>query len=347
MPKLSPDAIVRLFYSYSHKDADHRCEMEKSLALLEKQGLLHQWSDREILPGQHISKEIRAKMAQANVIVFLLSPDFIASEECRKEWDYAESLSDNGELAFRIPIIVRDCAWKDMLGGDDLKALPDDGTAVSHYTHKDTAWHEVYKGIKAVANELKQTFSPREEFLREIQDTEFISNERIKLEESFVFPRMTRNDLKVSGQPTPNTTISNQEQLLNIRYSLVHGQEKSGKTALARYLYLSLVAESKPVLFVDVSQSTVTPKDSFLKGRYQSQFHGDYSLWVEQSNKTLIVDNMTSDRRAIELRTLRDSSFSSLVTRLGCLRTWRDPAGSYPGTGRVSWMRLTLLEPSV
>ncbi len=255
-------------------------------------------------------------MAQANVIVFLLSPDFIASEECRKEWDYAESLSDNGELAFRIPIIVRDCAWKDMLGGDDLKALPDDGTAVSHYTHKDTAWHEVYKGIKAVANELKQTFSPREEFLREIQDTEFISNERIKLEESFVFPRMTRNDLKVSGQPTPNTTISNQEQLLNIRYSLVHGQEKSGKTALARYLYLSLVAESKPVLFVDVSQSTVTPKDSFLKGRYQSQFHGDYSLWVEQSNKTLIVDNMTSDRRAIELIALARNIFDRIIIAL-------------------------------
>ena len=255
-------------------------------------------------------------MAQANVIVFLLSPDFIASEECRKEWDYAESLSAEGGLAFRIPIILRDCAWKDMLGGDDVKALPDDGTAVTNYTSKDTAWLEVYEGIKTVVNELKQTFSPREEFLREIKDTEFISNERIRLEESFVFPRMTRNDLKVSNQPTSSTTISDQDQLLSIKYSLVHGQEKSGKTALARYLYLSLVAESKPVLFVDVSQSGVTPKDSFLKGRYHSQFHGDYSLWVQQSNKTLIMDNMTSDRRAIELIALARKIFDRIIITL-------------------------------
>ena len=74
MPKRSPDTTARLFYSYSHEDAKHRCDMEKSLALLKKQDLLHQWSDREILPGQRISREIRAKMVQANIIVFLLSP---------------------------------------------------------------------------------------------------------------------------------------------------------------------------------------------------------------------------------------------------------------------------------
>ena len=316
MPTRSPDTTVRLFYSYTHADAKHRGDMEKSLTLLEKQGLLHQWSDREILPGQHISREIRVKMAQANIIVFLLSPDFIVSEECRKEWDYAESLSADGGLAFRIPIILRDCAWQDMLGEDDVKALPNDGRAVTRYTSKDTAWLEVYEGIKAVVNELRQTFSPRKEFLREIEDTDFISNDRIRLEDSFVFPRMTRNDLKASDQPKSSTTISDQDQLLNIRYSLVHGQEKSGKTALARYLYLSLVAESKPVLFVDVSQSGVTPKDSFLRDTYHSQFLGDYSLWVEQSNKTLILDNMTSERRAIELVALARNIFDRIVITL-------------------------------
>ena len=316
MPKRSPDTTARLFYSYSHEDAKHRCDMEKSLALLKKQDLLHQWSDREILPGQRISREIRAEMVQANIIVFLLSPDFIASEECRKEWDYAARLFNDGRAPFRIPIILRDCAWKDMLGEDDVKALPNDGKAVTRYTSNDTAWLEVYEGIKAVVNELRQTFTPKEEFLREIEETEFISNDRIKLEDSFVFPRMTRNELKASDQPTSITTISDQEQLLNIKYSLIHGQEKAGKTALARYLYLSLVAESKPVLLVDLSQSGVTPKDSFLENAYHSQFLGDYSLWVQQSNKTLILENMTSDRRAIELIGLAKKIFARIVITL-------------------------------
>ena len=316
MPERSPDTTARLFYSYSHEDAKYRVDMEKSLDLLKTQGLLHQWSDAEILPGKHLSREIRAELVQANIIVFLLSSDFIASEECRKEWAYAEGLSNDGRLLFRIPIILRDCTWKDMLGEDDVKALPNDGKAVARYASKDAAWLEVYEGIKAVVNELRQTFTPKEEFLREIEDTEFISSDRIKLEDSFVFPRMTRNELKASDQPQSTTTISDQEQLLNIKYSLIHGQEKAGKTALARYLYLSLVAESKPVLLVDLSHSGVTPKESFLENTYHSQFLGDYSLWAQQGNKTLILDNMTSDRRALELITLARTIFERIVITL-------------------------------
>ena len=59
--------------------------METSLAALKRDGLLQQWSDQQILPGQGIPSEIRAKMEEADIIVFIFSPDFIASEECMKE----------------------------------------------------------------------------------------------------------------------------------------------------------------------------------------------------------------------------------------------------------------------
>ena len=57
------------------------------------------------------------------IIVFIFSPDFIASEECMKEWYYAQTLATGAKPLFRIPIIVRNCAWKDILKGDDVKAL--------------------------------------------------------------------------------------------------------------------------------------------------------------------------------------------------------------------------------
>lgn len=57
---MSPQSkfTIKLFYSYSHKDQQHREKMEKSLTLLRDQdGILKDWSDQQILPGQHISKK--------------------------------------------------------------------------------------------------------------------------------------------------------------------------------------------------------------------------------------------------------------------------------------------------
>ena len=52
---------ANLFYSYSHKDAQYRDNMETALSLLRREGLLKDWSDLNILPGQSISKEIRER----------------------------------------------------------------------------------------------------------------------------------------------------------------------------------------------------------------------------------------------------------------------------------------------
>ena len=146
---------ANLFYSYSHKDAQYRDDMETALSLLKRNNLLKDWSDLNILPGQTISKEVRKKMDGADILVFLLSPDFIASDECIKEWEYAKQLVVERKPILRIPIILRECAWKDLLSDDDIKALPKDGKSVANFDDKDTAWMQVYEGIKAVLEIVK------------------------------------------------------------------------------------------------------------------------------------------------------------------------------------------------
>ena len=83
-----PIGTTRLFYSYSHADSEHQEDMEKALSLLRQDGLLHDWSDREILPGQSISAAVQSELDAADIICFLLSQDFIASEACMAEWRY-------------------------------------------------------------------------------------------------------------------------------------------------------------------------------------------------------------------------------------------------------------------
>ena len=305
-----------LFYSYCHEDSQHRGHMEKSLALLKRDGLLQQWSDLEILPGLSISSEIRNQMTRSEIMVFLLSPGFINSDECMKEWNYAKELSSEGKNLFRIPIIVRPCAWEDFLSEDDVMALPKDGRPVSQFEDADVAWKQVYEGIKAVVARLRNTFSPKEEFLQGIDKTDFLSQEHLNLQELFVFLRMTSVDPQANGQQLRDTTVTSRHELMDNKYVLIHGQEKSGKTALARHLYLSLIEEAQPVLLLDAKQIHGRVTEISLRNAYQEQFQGDFSLWNSRSNKTLIVDDLTPESRLPEFIESQKGRFDRIIMTL-------------------------------
>ena len=103
---------ANLFYSYSHKDENYRSNMETALSQLRRDKLLKEWSDHMILPGQQISEKIKEKMNETDVFVFLLSPDFIDSDACKEEWEYAKQLANEGKPVSRIPILLRDLSME-------------------------------------------------------------------------------------------------------------------------------------------------------------------------------------------------------------------------------------------
>ena len=286
--------------------------MDKALALLKSGGLLLQWFDRMIIPGENLSSKLPQQLDQADIIVFLLSPDFIASQACMEEWEYARRLTADGKKVFRVPIILRECSWLHMLRDDDVKALPNDGNPVSTYTDPDKAWMEVYEGIKAVVDEVRSTYTAKDDFLKEMEKTEFISQDHINLQDLFVFLNLTREDPKME-QSARRITISDQETLLAVKHAVIHGQEKAGKSALARHLYLSLVENGQPVLFLDLTQLGNRSHDRWVRESYQAQFQGDYNLWLQQSQKTLILDNLTSAPKSLDFIKYAMDIFDSVV----------------------------------
>ena len=227
---------AKLFYSYSHTDDRYRANMERALSLLKREKLLQDWSDLNILPGRPISKEIREKMDETDIFVFLLSRDFIASEPCMKEWEYAKQLATQGKLIFRIPVILRDCAWEDLLGDDDIKALPEDAKPVTS-GDEDTAWKQVYEGIKRVIDELRRTFVPKLEFIEKMEKTDFAAQQHIKLQDIFIFPTLSYYPPKSDDGRLRREEIEDQVGLLEKNHILIHGEDMSGKTALGRYLF--------------------------------------------------------------------------------------------------------------
>ena len=306
---------ARLFYSYCHKDAQHRDSMETALKLLEQDGLIRTWHDESIVPGQSISNEVRQQMDDADILVFLLSKDFIASSECRAEWLHAKAIASTNKPVLRIPIIVKPCAWKDFLGDDDAKALPKDGKPVVSFRPQDAAWTDVYNGIKRAVMYLQQTFTAKPRFLHDMEETDFLSQQRIKLQDIFVFLTLSRYPAETDGNRVSEETVTTPDQLLTIRYNLIHGEEASGKTALARYLFLYHVDKSQPVLFVDLKKLPVRNWQRFLRDTYRNQFCGDYSLWRHLPEKTILLDNLTPDARGIEfIQFVKDIFHRVIVT---------------------------------
>ena len=289
-----PRFTLRLFYSYSHKDSKHREKMKQSLTLLRDQdSILKDWSDRQILPGQRISRKLQEKIKKTDIFVFLLSHNFIASPECRKEWSQACQIATERPAVVLVPIILSTCPWKDMADMSDLKALPEDGKPIKTFQDKDIAWQQIYEGLKNLIDHVRQTFTLRDDFRKEMKKTTFLSQQHISLQRIFVFPRLSSYPTTARGESVP-TTIKDKQQLLQSKYALIHGEELSGKTALCRHLFLSLVADGTPVLYLNLADVNRRAVAHLFRDEYQRQYHGDYSLWAKQEGRVIILDNLSN-----------------------------------------------------
>lgn len=144
---------IRVFYSYSHADEQLRNALETHLSIMKRQNIIEEWHDRKILGGTNWDTEIDSRIEKADIILILVSPDFIASEYCYgKELSSALSLHESGRAKV-VPLIVRPVDWQDTVLGK-LQALPKDAIPVTTWKNYDEAWLDIAKGLKAVAKEI-------------------------------------------------------------------------------------------------------------------------------------------------------------------------------------------------
>ena len=143
-----------IFFSYSHKDEGLRDQLETHLKLLQRQGVISTWHDRKILPGSEWDREIDRHLERANIILLLISADFIASDYCwENEITRALERHESGAAAV-IPVILRACDWKNAPFGK-LQGLPKEMKPVTAWEDRDAAWTDVATGIRAIAERLE------------------------------------------------------------------------------------------------------------------------------------------------------------------------------------------------
>jgi hypothetical protein len=138
---------ARLFISYSHADETLLSRLHKHLAQLQRDGSVAGWYDRDIRAGERFDSEIARELAEADVFLACVSPDYIASNYCfEKELQTALEREARGELAI-VPVVFEPCEWRET-ELRQFKAVPRDGKAVTEHTNQNVALLDVVTELR-------------------------------------------------------------------------------------------------------------------------------------------------------------------------------------------------------
>jgi len=270
---------LNLFISYSHEDKEHLKKLKKHLASLKRSRTISEWTDQELIVGDRLDKEILQHLTKADIVVFLISVDFLDSWYAYEK-ELLETIKRLDDYTLRIiPIIVRQCDWKDAVlcessyvpESDEavetlgtFLAIPQDGKPISSFSNEDEAWTSVIMEIKKVIAKIHEVRSKKklvpiepkmiEEnhtssllspvFRNKLGSTEIVFQHRhkddISLSDLFVYP-----DLKMLREEPVDMKILSSEQLSDYKQlatkTVLFGDGQIGKSSLIKQLYQSYI----------------------------------------------------------------------------------------------------------
>jgi hypothetical protein len=103
---------INIFYCYAQEDRALRDELDKHLAIMKRQDQITGWYDQNISPGKQWEDEISSHLNTANIILLLISPDFMHSDYCYSVEMQRALQRHNAGDARVIPIILRPVDWE-------------------------------------------------------------------------------------------------------------------------------------------------------------------------------------------------------------------------------------------
>ncbi|MFM8276280.1 MAG: AAA-like domain-containing protein [Cyanobium sp.] len=149
---------ISAFLSYSHKDEVLRQELVTALSTLQRTGAIECWHDRRIIPGQEWEPQISEQLLSAELILLLISSDFIASDFCYQiELEQAMERHSRDEARV-IPILLRPVDWKGTPFAR-LQILPSDAVPVTNWASRDAAYLDIAQGIRRAIADLNNTIA--------------------------------------------------------------------------------------------------------------------------------------------------------------------------------------------
>jgi len=147
-----PPTFLNIFISYSKKDKELCDKLQTTLFPLKNLNPKKKtqiWHDREIIAGEIWNDKIKSELRNADIVLCLVSSDFLATKYIIDEELPIILEREQQGLTKVIPVILRPCPWQDTILAK-FQALLGKDTPLTLYDDQDSAFMEIYKGLKRV-----------------------------------------------------------------------------------------------------------------------------------------------------------------------------------------------------
>lgn len=139
--------VLDIYISYSESDEELKVELEVHLAQLQRQGIINLWHSRLIEPGMGKNRVIESYIDNAQVVLLLVSPHFIASPYCYEKELLRVLDRQKSEKIHVIPILLRPVDWHNTPFGL-LQPLPHNNKPIVLWENRDEAWSEIVQELR-------------------------------------------------------------------------------------------------------------------------------------------------------------------------------------------------------
>jgi hypothetical protein len=143
---------VEIFVSYAHQDETLREQLQYQLSVFQREELAFIWHDGLIFAGQELLRVVDAHLKTAEIILPLVSSNYVASDSCYNEMKIAVDRHLRKEV-YLVPIIMRPVDWTHT-PFRTFRALPKDGKPVNTWSNPDEAFLDVVRGIRATIEQV-------------------------------------------------------------------------------------------------------------------------------------------------------------------------------------------------
>lgn len=149
------NVIINIFCCYAHKDKLLRDALRAHLGLLSRLGHINVWYDGEILPGSIWEKSISDQLDSAQIILLLISADFVNSDYCYSiEMKRALERHRLGDACV-IPILLRPVDFEGAPFAS-LEMLPPRAKPVMKWSNRDEAFMHIAQEVRKTVNRLRE-----------------------------------------------------------------------------------------------------------------------------------------------------------------------------------------------
>lgn len=172
---------IKIFCSYSDADRSLQESLEKHLSSLERGGGVYTWHKHKVRAGQERQRIIDDQLDQADIILLLISSNFISSDDCYAGDLVKASRRHDNHRSRVIVILLKPCTWEELEFRNFL-VLPRSGVPISLSKNRDAAFKEIVDEIKTTVQDFRLL---RSGYMKPLQ------------------PNPLHNDQVANKQPTP------------------------------------------------------------------------------------------------------------------------------------------------